>query len=104
MAEMGWCPSGRLFEAAACGVPLLSDSWAGIEHFFEPGEEIVLADDAQDALAALELSRSQLSTMAARARERTLDRHSSGKRATELVALLEHAANHGARQSIAEGA
>ena len=104
MAEMGWCPSGRLFEAAACGVPLLSDSWAGIEHFFEPGEEILLADDAQDALAALELSRSQLSTMAARARERTLDRHSSGKRATELVALLEHAASHGARQSIAEGA
>ncbi|MBE7158276.1 MAG: glycosyltransferase, partial [Rhodospirillales bacterium] len=33
MADMGWCPSGRLFEAAACGVPILSDSWAGLDAF-----------------------------------------------------------------------
>src|SRR5207237_1776676 len=71
MVEMGWCPSGRLFEAAACGVPLLSDSWTGIERFFEPGEEIMLAHDAQDTLAALQLGRDELSTMAKRARERT---------------------------------
>jgi spore maturation protein CgeB len=104
MAEMGWCPSGRLFEAAACGVPLLSDSWTGIEHFFEPGEEIMLARDAQDTLVALDQGRDELSAMARRARERTLDQHSSDKRATELVALLEHAASHSARQSITEGA
>src|SRR3954468_14896805 len=36
MAEMGYCPSGRLFEAAACGTPILSDTWEGIENFFEP--------------------------------------------------------------------
>jgi spore maturation protein CgeB len=104
MAEMGWCPSGRLFEAAACGVPLLSDSWIGIEHFFKPGEEIVLAHNAQDTLAALRLGQSELATMARRARERILDQHSSDKRATELVALLEHSANRGARQPETEGA
>jgi spore maturation protein CgeB len=104
MAEMGWCPSGRLFEAAACGVPLLSDSWTGIERFFEPGEEIMLARDAQDTLAAFQLGSDALSTMARRARERTLDQHSSDKRATELVALLEHSASRGARQPVTEGA
>lgn len=104
MAEMGWCPSGRLFEAAACGVPLLSDSWTGIESFFAPGEEIMLAQDAQDTLAALQLAREELSIMARRARERTLDQHSSDRRATELVALLEYSASHGARQSVTEGA
>jgi spore maturation protein CgeB len=104
MAEMGWCPSGRLFEAAACGVPLLSDGWTGIEGFFEPGEEIMLAHDTQDTLAALQLGRDELSTMSRRARERTLDQHSSEKRATELVTLLEHSASDVARQPVTEGA
>src|SRR5204862_5124335 len=40
MAEMGYCPSGRLFEAAACGTPVISDQWDGMETFFHPGEEI----------------------------------------------------------------
>ena len=43
MAAMGFCPSGRLFEAAACGVPVLSDAWEGLEAFFSPGEEILTA-------------------------------------------------------------
>ncbi len=37
MAAMGWCPSGRLFEAAACGAPILTDAWPGLEDFFTPG-------------------------------------------------------------------
>ena len=41
MAAMGWCPSGRLFEAAACGTALLSDTWDGLDHFFVPGHEIL---------------------------------------------------------------
>ena len=36
MAEFGYCPSGRLFEAAACGVPILSDSWAGLPSSLSP--------------------------------------------------------------------
>jgi spore maturation protein CgeB len=103
MAEMGWCPSGRLFEAAACGAPLLSDFWAGLNEFFEPGEEILLAGDAGDTLAALEFKPEQLAAMARRARERTLDQHSSSKRAFELVELLEQAASRGLRQIETQG-
>jgi spore maturation protein CgeB len=89
MVEMGWCPSGRLFEASACGAPLLSDAWEGIEDFFEPGSEIVLASGQQDMLAALELDDRELRRIAGRARERTLEQHSSAKRAQQLVDLLE---------------
>jgi spore maturation protein CgeB len=89
MAEMGWCPSGRLFEAAACGAPLLSDVWDGIADFFEPGAEILLADKRDDVLAALECEDDELRRIASRARERTLDQHSSARRARELIALLE---------------
>ena len=102
MAEMGWCPSGRLFEAAACGAPLLSDSWVGLEDFFQPGEEILLAEDASDTLTALQLHGDQLSGIARRARERTLDQHSSNKRAGDLVELLEQAASRSARQPEAQ--
>ena len=42
MAEMGYCPSGRLFEAAACGTPILSDAWEGLDQFYRPGAEIVV--------------------------------------------------------------
>jgi spore maturation protein CgeB len=89
MAEMGWCPSGRLFEAAACGVPILSDNWEGLDTFFRPNEEIILAGGAADAVAALESGDQELSSMARRAPERTLEEHSSSRRASELIQLLE---------------
>ncbi len=91
MASMGWCPSGRLFEAAACGAPILSDAWPGLDAFFEPGEEIIVANDTDDAMAALALSDAELTRIAARARERTLDEHSATRRAREMVAILEAA-------------
>ena len=92
MAALGYCPSGRLFEAAACGAPVLTDVWEGLELFFEPGEEILPAATVQDALAALELAPSELNRIAARARERTLDEHTSDHRAAELLRLIERAA------------
>lgn len=91
MAEMGWCPSGRLFEAAACGAPLISDNWDGLDTFFRPGEEIVVAETTDDAVAALELGDTRLRAIAHRARERVLDEHSSAKRAADMLALFEHA-------------
>ena len=42
MARMGWCPSGRMFEAAACEAPVLTDSWEGLETFFAPGSEVLV--------------------------------------------------------------
>ena len=92
MAAMGWCPSGRLFEAAACGVPIVSDSWDGLHAFFAPGEEILLATDADDVLAALGRSDAELARIAEAARARVLAEHSSAARARELVALLDTAA------------
>ena len=91
MREMGWCPSGRLFEAAACGTPVVSDSWHGIGDFFEPGEEILLAGEAADVLAALELGDDELRRIANRARQRTLDQHSSACRAQQFLSLVEQA-------------
>lgn len=89
MAAMGWCPSGRLFEAAACGTPVLSDSWEGLAAFFEPGEEILVADSTAAALDAIDGA--DLAALGRRARERALDQHTSAHRARELVAMLEAA-------------
>jgi spore maturation protein CgeB len=91
MADMGYCPSGRLFEAAACGVPLLSDRWEGLDHFFEPGREILTAETTEDALAALQLSDSELKTIADSARERVLAEHTAANRALELEQILDDA-------------
>lgn len=88
MARMGYCPSGRLFEAAACGTPILSDTWDGLENFFEPGREILLARTTADTVAALELSDEALELIGRRARERALDQHTARARAIELENLL----------------
>ena len=92
MAAMGWCPSGRLFEAAACGVPIVSDDWDGLGTFFAPGEEILLTETTDDVLAALALSDAELRRIADAARERVLAEHSSAARAKELIGVLESAA------------
>lgn len=89
MADMGWCPSGRLFEAAACGVPILTDRWQGLDHFFTPGSEILVADRGEDTIAALDMDDAELARIARAGRERTLTEHTSSKRAAELVALLD---------------
>jgi spore maturation protein CgeB len=91
MAAMGWCPSGRLFEAAACGCPVLSDTWAGLDTFFEPGREILTAGTTEEALAALDRSDAELRRIGAAARERTLAEHTSDHRAAELISMLDSA-------------
>jgi len=89
MAEMGYCPSGRLFEAAACGTPVLTDTWAGLDQFFEPGEEILVAETTDEALAALDVSEAELSRIAHAARERTLAQHTAESRALDIERLLD---------------
>ncbi|HYZ65014.1 MAG TPA: glycosyltransferase [Acetobacteraceae bacterium] len=91
MARMGWCPSGRLFEAASCGVPILSDWFAGLDEFFVPGREILVAHTTEDAMAALRLPVAELAAIARRARERTLEEHTAARRASEMVAAFEGA-------------
>lgn len=97
MAQMGYCPSGRLFEAAACGAPILTDAWEGLDLFFEPGREILTAATTEDALAALDLSAADLAGVAASARERTLDEHTSARRAAQLIGYLQASAPMGPR-------
>ncbi len=89
MAAMGYCPSGRLFEAAACGTPILSDSWEGLDRFFTPGEEILVATTTDEAVAALSRPAAEVAAMARAARERVLAEHTAARRAAELVAILE---------------
>lgn len=90
MARMGYCPSGRLFEAAACGVPVVSDEWPGLEECFEPGTEILLARSAADVVAALELPRAELARIGAAARERALMDHTAERRAVEMITAIEN--------------
>ncbi|HEX6533334.1 MAG TPA: glycosyltransferase [Gemmatimonadaceae bacterium] len=91
MADMGYCPSGRLFEAAACGAPVLSDAWEGLDAFFTPGEEILVATNTEDAIAAIESPDETLRRVARAARERTLAEHTADHRALQLEALLDAA-------------
>lgn len=92
MAAVGHCPSPRLFEAAACGVPVLSDGFDGLDAFFAPGEEILVARDADEAADAVARPRAELARIGRRARERALAEHTAEARARELVALCEGAA------------
>ena len=88
MTAMGWCPSGRLFEAAACGVAVLSDQWEGLDMFFEPGVEVLIARETSDTVAALDLPAGDVAKIGAAARARVLAEHTSEHRAIELVELL----------------
>jgi spore maturation protein CgeB len=85
MVTAGFSPSVRMFEAAACGVPILSDNWPGIDQFFEPKREIVLVEDANAVLACLRgMSEERRVQMAERARSRILAEHTAAHRAETL--------------------
>jgi spore maturation protein CgeB len=90
MAEYGYCPSGRLFEAAACGVPIVSDGWDGLEIFFTPGEEILRVDTADDVMEAISLPQIELRQIAQAARDRTLANHTAERRVMELEEICDH--------------
>jgi spore maturation protein CgeB len=94
MREMGWCPSGRLFEAAACGTPIISDWWEGLDEFFVADSEIFIATSAEDVLAALQSDDSQLSRIANAARERVLAEHTGAQRAVQFEEIIERVQPH----------
>jgi spore maturation protein CgeB len=99
MASMGWCPSGRLFEAAACGCPVITDGWPGLHTFFS-ADEVLTARRTEDVTAALEMDDAELRRMAAAARDRTLSEHTSRQRAAELIGAIESAAAVPALESV----
>lgn len=89
MVAAGYSPSVRLFEAAACGTPIISDYWAGLESVFEIGSEILVARNGEETRRYLtELPEKKRREIGARARERALTCHSAARRAKELETYL----------------
>lgn len=85
MIANGYSPSVRLFEAAACGVTIISDPWTGLDEFFEPGREILIAQSTSDMLEILwQPLDAPLQKIGARARRRVLASHTAEHRAQEL--------------------
>jgi spore maturation protein CgeB len=94
MVRAGWSPSVRLFEAAACGVPIITDEWPGLEEFFVPGREIFVSRSAADTLALLQTLPEEARLAAAeRARRRVASTHTAAHRAAELEGFL-HEVRH----------
>jgi spore maturation protein CgeB len=92
MVRAGWSPSVRLFEAAACGTPIISDWWEGIETFFEPGVDILIARGTKDVAEYLhDVPEQHRRAVGANGRRRVLTRHTSSHRAMELESFVQQA-------------
>jgi spore maturation protein CgeB len=91
MAASGYCPSGRFFEAAACGTPIVTDWFRGLDSFFDPRNEVIVVRSTEDVLRALDESDTRLKRMARDARQRTLDEHTGYQRALTLLSAFEAA-------------
>ncbi|HEY3521496.1 MAG TPA: glycosyltransferase [Rhodanobacteraceae bacterium] len=93
MVAAGWSPSVRLFEAAACGTPIISDPWPGLETIFEPGREILIARDRRQVLHWLrDMPSERRHAIGAAARARVLAEHTAGHRAQTLERYLDRVA------------
>jgi len=89
MIRAGWSPSVRLFEAAACGVPIISDEWPGLEEFLVPGREIFVSRSGVETIALLRTLPEEARLAAAeRARRRVTSTHTAAHRAAELEGFL----------------
>lgn len=104
MARAGYSPSPRLFEAAACGTPIVSDRWDGLDALFVPGEEILLADTSEDVLGILDgYDDEALARIGKAARHKVLRAHTAAHRALELERHLAEAAEARAPWAAAAG-
>ncbi|MCU1383604.1 MAG: hypothetical protein JWL71_2301 [Acidobacteria bacterium] len=100
MIRAGYSPSVRLFEAAACGVPIISDYWKGLETIFTPGSEIVISESAADTHRALStIGERERRAIARRARRRVLADHTAEHRALQLEGYLAEARDASIRPS-----
>jgi spore maturation protein CgeB len=88
MAKMGFCPQGRLFEAAACEAVVISDRWEGLDQFFDIGDEIACASTTDEVLDALAMDSTHRQRMGRAARARVLAQHTAMHRAQTLERLL----------------
>jgi spore maturation protein CgeB len=92
MVMAGYSPSVRLFEAAACAATIISDNWPGLDTFFTPGEQVLLASSSDDVARYLSAyDPHELRRVGRAARERVLASHTSDIRAAEFEQALETA-------------
>lgn len=92
MAEVGFSPATRVFEAAGAGACLITDAWKGVELFLEPEVEVLVARDGRDVAEHLaRLTPERATAIGAAARRRVLGEHTYGRRATEVDQLLRSA-------------
>jgi spore maturation protein CgeB len=85
MIRAGYSPSVRLFEAAACATPIISDHWDGLDSFFTFDQEILISHSAQETLHYLrEMPEDERRALGERARQRVLAQHTAAHRAQEL--------------------
>ncbi|HWC16069.1 MAG TPA: glycosyltransferase [Terriglobales bacterium] len=91
MVMAGYSPSVRLFEAAACAATIVSDNWPGLETFFTPGREILLALDAADVERFLSSEDAELRRIGSAAQQRVLAEHTSETRALQLERAIDQA-------------
>ncbi len=91
MVAAGWSPSVRLFEAAGCGVPAISDDWEGLGSLLTPGEEILIARTRDDVVGYLQtIGDDRRRAIGAAARRRVLAEHSAAARARQLEGYVAH--------------
>lgn len=92
MIRAGYSPSVRLFEAAACGVPIISDYWDGLDSFFRIGQEILVSRSPEDTLDYVRgIPEEERREIGERARRRVLAEHTAAHRAAELEAYAREA-------------
>ncbi len=85
MVRAGYSPSVRLFEAAACGTAIVSDTWPGLETFLKPGKEILLPRSAADVVSYIrDMDDKEIRRIGRSARERVLAEHTSERRAMQF--------------------
>ena len=105
MIRAGYSPSVRLFEAAACGTPILTDIWTGLESIFKPNLEIIPVTSQAEVASKLQMPEERRLEIADRARRRTLRFHTAAVRAeqfeTDLLASLERVASVRSKNRIA---
>jgi spore maturation protein CgeB len=89
MAKVGFSPPTRVFEAAGAAACLITDHWTGVETFFQPGSEILVANDAQDIVRYLEvISPREAWSIGTRMRDRALRDHLYELRARQVDKIL----------------
>jgi spore maturation protein CgeB len=101
MIKLGYSPSVRLFEAAACGIPIISDDWEGLQGFFLEGKEIFIARSQEDMMSILKnTSESDRKKVADAALQKVMNLHTSARRALELISYYQEVKQYGKRKSM----